>query len=307
MGRMHSNGKGKSRSALPYKRSAPSWLKVSSTEVRSGRGALLLRLPPGCAGVRSSFKALAACRPAATGSQVGEMIAKLAKKGMTPSQIGVLLRDSHGIAQVKSVTGSKILRILKGQGESFLRQFRTIEIRKALPAALHYLPAGGQAWHRGAAGPVHSGCLQRLQAGLPCARRSLLRACQACCLGTWLHCALPFLPFPVPCCTPTASGVRSPAGQGAGPLCSSAPYANATGGRRPFGSRVLLAHLAGVAQPCRLVPAPRHRPPSPAFVCAGLAPELPEDLYHLIKKAVAMRKHLEANRKDKVGAAGWRC
>jgi hypothetical protein len=49
--------------------------------------------------------------------QVGDMIGKMAKKGMTPSQIGVLLRDSHGIAQVKSVTGSKILRILKGQGE----------------------------------------------------------------------------------------------------------------------------------------------------------------------------------------------
>jgi len=40
----------------------------------------------------------------------------MAKKGMTPSQIGVILRDSHGIAQVKSVTGSKILRILKGNG-----------------------------------------------------------------------------------------------------------------------------------------------------------------------------------------------
>ncbi|KOB65262.1 Ribosomal protein S13 [Operophtera brumata] len=31
----------------------------------------------------------------------------------------------------------------------------------------------------------------------------------------------------------------------------------------------------------------------------GLAPDLPEDLYYLIKKAVAMRKHLERNRKDK--------
>mmetsp|Transcript_24397 Transcript_24397/g.37989 ORF Transcript_24397/g.37989 Transcript_24397/m.37989 type:complete len:152 (-) Transcript_24397:47-502(-) len=30
----------------------------------------------------------------------------------------------------------------------------------------------------------------------------------------------------------------------------------------------------------------------------GLAPEIPEDLYHLIKKAVNMRKHLEKNRKD---------
>jgi small subunit ribosomal protein S13e len=31
----------------------------------------------------------------------------------------------------------------------------------------------------------------------------------------------------------------------------------------------------------------------------GLAPELPEDLYHLIKKAVNIRKHLEKHRKDK--------
>lgn len=33
----------------------------------------------------------------------------------------------------------------------------------------------------------------------------------------------------------------------------------------------------------------------------GLAPELPEDLYCLIKKAVSMRKHLELNRKDRDG------
>ncbi|XP_017305354.2 40S ribosomal protein S13-like [Diaphorina citri] len=31
----------------------------------------------------------------------------------------------------------------------------------------------------------------------------------------------------------------------------------------------------------------------------GLAPNLPEDLYCLIKKAVAIRKHLERSRKDK--------
>merc|ERR1712060_430893 len=33
----------------------------------------------------------------------------------------------------------------------------------------------------------------------------------------------------------------------------------------------------------------------------GLSPDLPEDLYYLIKKAVTMRKHLERNRKDKHG------
>lgn len=30
----------------------------------------------------------------------------------------------------------------------------------------------------------------------------------------------------------------------------------------------------------------------------GLKPDIPEDLYYLIKKAVAIRKHLERNRKD---------
>ena len=52
--------------------------------------------------------------------QVEENICKFAKKGLTPSQIGVILRDSHGIAQVKSVTGSKILRVLKAHGSHFL-------------------------------------------------------------------------------------------------------------------------------------------------------------------------------------------
>ena len=69
MGRLHSKGKGISASALPYSRAAPAWLKT-------------------------------------TPEQVVEQIAKLARKGATPSQIGVILRDSHGIAQVKLVTGT---------------------------------------------------------------------------------------------------------------------------------------------------------------------------------------------------------
>lgn len=68
MGRMHSNGKGISASAIPYSRNPPAWLKT-------------------------------------TPEQVVDQICKLAKKGATPSQIGVVLRDSHGIAQVKVVTG----------------------------------------------------------------------------------------------------------------------------------------------------------------------------------------------------------
>ncbi|KAJ1462732.1 40S ribosomal protein S13 [Pelagophyceae sp. CCMP2097] len=79
MGRMHSKGKGISRSAMPYKRSPPQWLKTSSADVE-------------------------------------EHVCKLAKKGLTPSQIGVILRDSSGVAQVSSVTGAKIVRLLKKNG-----------------------------------------------------------------------------------------------------------------------------------------------------------------------------------------------
>lgn len=79
MGRMHAPGKGISSSALPYRRTPPSWLKITHDEVI-------------------------------------DQIVKLARKGLTPSQIGVTLRDSHGIPQVRFVTGNKILRILKLQG-----------------------------------------------------------------------------------------------------------------------------------------------------------------------------------------------
>jgi len=97
---MHSSGKGISGSAIPYSRAPPAWLKV-------------------------------------TPDQVVDQICKLARKGATPSQIGTVLRDSHGVAQVKVVTGkgkikrsweskrkgmlttdigNKILRILKSSG-----------------------------------------------------------------------------------------------------------------------------------------------------------------------------------------------
>lgn len=73
--------KGIARRSLPYKRSAPSWVKQSASDC------------------------------------VKEICA-MAKKGFTPSQIGVVLRDSHGIPQVKMVAGNKIVRILRSQGNS---------------------------------------------------------------------------------------------------------------------------------------------------------------------------------------------
>lgn len=79
MVRLHGNGKGKSSSALPFRRMPPSWLKVATRDVI-------------------------------------ETVCKLAKKGMSPSNIGMQLRDTMGISQVKNVTGRKIVRILKHNG-----------------------------------------------------------------------------------------------------------------------------------------------------------------------------------------------
>ncbi len=79
MGRVYGPGKGISGSTLPYTRVVPSWLKLSAEECINH-------------------------------------IIKMAKKGLTPSQIGVVLRDSHGVPQVKYLTKNKILRILKSKG-----------------------------------------------------------------------------------------------------------------------------------------------------------------------------------------------
>ena len=86
MGRMQMKGKGKgiSSSALPYKRKAPKWVTLSP-------------------------------------SAVSDIIVKLAKKGLSPSQIGVLLRDQHGIPQVRFITGKKILRVLKKNGKNLFK------------------------------------------------------------------------------------------------------------------------------------------------------------------------------------------
>ncbi|KAA6365192.1 MAG: putative 40S ribosomal protein S13 [Streblomastix strix] len=79
MGRMHNPGKGISSSAIPYSRTAHSWNTTTAKEV-------------------------------------SELVCKLARKGLMPSQIGLILRDSSGIPMVKPVTGTKIIRILKANG-----------------------------------------------------------------------------------------------------------------------------------------------------------------------------------------------
>ncbi|ELW63181.1 40S ribosomal protein S13 [Tupaia chinensis] len=79
MGCTHAPGKALSQSTLPYLCSVPMWLKLISHDMK-------------------------------------ELIYKLAKKGLTLSQIGMIPRDSHGVVQVRFVTGNKILRIFKYKG-----------------------------------------------------------------------------------------------------------------------------------------------------------------------------------------------
>merc|ERR1712228_739726 len=50
------------------------------------------------------------------GADTVKEICNMAKKGYSPSSIGVVLRDSHGIPQVKMIAGNKIVRILRAQG-----------------------------------------------------------------------------------------------------------------------------------------------------------------------------------------------
>jgi len=51
-----------------------------------------------------------------TPSEVEELVVSLAKKGYPPTMIGLILRDQYGIPLARSVTGKKIVRILKEHG-----------------------------------------------------------------------------------------------------------------------------------------------------------------------------------------------
>lgn len=73
---MHSRRKGKSSSKRPWKTGHSSWVSYPKEEVV-------------------------------------ELITKLAKDGNTPSKIGVILRDRHGIPDSKEITGKKMMAVLK--------------------------------------------------------------------------------------------------------------------------------------------------------------------------------------------------
>ena len=76
MGRLHSHRHGKSHSIRPVTVRAPSWITQSPKEVE-------------------------------------ELVVKYSKDGLTPSQIGIRLRDQHSIPLTKPITKKTVGQILK--------------------------------------------------------------------------------------------------------------------------------------------------------------------------------------------------
>lgn len=85
MGRMQCKGKGKgiSSAVTPFKRRSARWV-------------------------------------AHTPKSISELIVTMAKKGMSPSQIGVAIRDKEAVPSIKLLTGQKIVRLLKKNGTLYV-------------------------------------------------------------------------------------------------------------------------------------------------------------------------------------------
>jgi small subunit ribosomal protein S15 len=79
MGRLHSHRHGKSHSIRPAIIRAPSWITQSPKEIE-------------------------------------ELVVKYSKEGLTPSQIGLKLRDQHSIPLIKPITKKSIGEILEENG-----------------------------------------------------------------------------------------------------------------------------------------------------------------------------------------------
>lgn len=76
MGRLHSHRHGKSHSIRPATVRAPSWISQSASEVE-------------------------------------ELVVKYAKEGLSPSQVGIKLRDQYSIPLVKPITKKSVSKILE--------------------------------------------------------------------------------------------------------------------------------------------------------------------------------------------------
>lgn len=78
MSRMHSDGRGSSGSDKPVSKNVPRWVEYTEEEVV-------------------------------------DLVVKLREKGLEPSEIGMKLRDEHGIPSVREITGKKVTEILEDE------------------------------------------------------------------------------------------------------------------------------------------------------------------------------------------------
>lgn len=76
MARIHSHRHGKSHSTRPTSKRTPDWVKTTPEEAKAA-------------------------------------VVKLAKEGMSPSQIGQVLRDEFGVPLIKPLVGESLERVLK--------------------------------------------------------------------------------------------------------------------------------------------------------------------------------------------------
>ncbi len=76
MAKMHSRARGNARSHAPLSPSKPTWVRYKPKEIEL-------------------------------------LVGKLAKEGKKSSEVGIILRDSYGIPNVKMLTGKKIQKILE--------------------------------------------------------------------------------------------------------------------------------------------------------------------------------------------------
>jgi small subunit ribosomal protein S15 len=81
MAKMHSRKRGTSGSKKPLHKTKPTWLRVH-------------------------------------GKELDMLIVKLAKEGKSASQIGLELRDSYGVPDVKTIAGKRISEILAEKGHT---------------------------------------------------------------------------------------------------------------------------------------------------------------------------------------------
>ena len=107
MGRMHTHRHGKSHSIRPATLRAPSWITQSPAEIE-------------------------------------ELVIKYTKDGLTPSQIGIKLRDQHSIPLIKPITKKSMGQILE---ENDLKAEMPEDLENIVKKALPGLPAILRAIH----------------------------------------------------------------------------------------------------------------------------------------------------------------